>query len=153
MRALVHVPTGRRRPKILELNGLSMSWFKDQEEAFEHADELIRQNAKDFNFDIVAQTVDGFPLMTKYRYFHCAGKTRTDIVRATRTATKTANPSAKQLQDQDKNPESFLEDTKKTDGATTVKAELEDKEPPKPWQKEAEKARRPLPVLYIYITF
>ena len=60
----------------MEMNGLSLDYFKSQDEAVEYADELIRQSECEFGFDRAVVETPGFPLLTKFRYVKTDGKIR-----------------------------------------------------------------------------
>ena len=64
------------RPKILEMNGLSMQDFWDQGEAFDCAHDLVAQAADEYGFQ--QDTVDHTnPLLVKFYYVLGEGSRRT----------------------------------------------------------------------------
>ena len=60
----------------MQLNGLSMSDFKNQTDALKTADALIKQNQKEFEHDGGVEEVKGFPLLHKYFFVDSHGKKR-----------------------------------------------------------------------------
>ncbi len=55
------------RPRILEANGLKMSDFDDEQEAFKLVDDLLQQNCKDFDFE--PQKLDHpNPMLVRFKY-------------------------------------------------------------------------------------
>ena len=122
----------------MEMNGLSLDYFKSQDEALQYADELIRQSQCEFGFDSAVVETPGFPLLTKFRYVKTDGKERTWTTTESKTGEKRATPSQKQLGDSEKSVQAFLGDSSvslvpvKTEGTNTA---------PKLLEKELEKFR------------
>ena len=123
----------------MEMNGLSLDYFKSQDEALQYADELIRQSESQFGFSRVAIETPGFPLLTKFKYMKTDDKERTWTATETKTVDKRATPSLKQLQDQEKSVQAFLGDS----APSFLAVKIEGTNPaPKLLEKEVEKFRR-----------
>ena len=92
----------------MELNGLSMSLFATQQEAFDTADELVRLCEEEFNFKSPVIEVPGHPLLTRRAYIYTEGRERTWSTSDTKKAEQNAKVAPKALADETKCPIAFF---------------------------------------------
>ena len=123
----------------MEMNGLSLDYFKSQDEALQYADELIRQSQCEFGFDSAVVETPGFPLLTKFMYVKSEGKIRKWTATESKTGEKRAAPTQKQLGDTEKSVQSFLGDSSVSFLPVTSEGT---NAAPKFLEKEVEKFRR-----------